>query len=131
MEKQGKRMLKEVRLSNFLSFGPHASGIELKPLNILVGANGSGKSNFIESLALLKTAPFHIADLIRDGGGVKDWIYKGPGKEKNATIEIVTSDALRYRLSFTASGTKFEIVDEVLECESPGEDEKRPCFFYK
>ena len=46
-------MLKSVRLINFFSFGDCT--INLEPdLNVLVGINGSGKSNFLRAFQLLK-----------------------------------------------------------------------------
>lgn len=47
-------MLNRVRLQNFFSFGPDAPWIDLNPrLNILVGINGSGKTNFLKAIQLL------------------------------------------------------------------------------
>ena len=45
-------LLRSLQPVNLLSFGPDTPPIELGPLNILIGANGSGKSNFIETVAL-------------------------------------------------------------------------------
>lgn len=46
-------MLKSVTIENFFSFG-EAQKIELNPgVNILIGINGSGKSNFIRAIRLL------------------------------------------------------------------------------
>lgn len=46
-------MIKKVELTNFYSFGH--STIELHPeVNILIGINGSGKSNFLKALRILK-----------------------------------------------------------------------------
>ena len=54
---EGKRFLRSIRLENILSFGP---GVEfpLEPLNVLIGANASGKSNLIEgAVAAGRRAP--------------------------------------------------------------------------
>jgi len=49
-------MLKRITLENFFSFG-EATTIELNPdVNILVGINGSGKSNFLKAIELLYEA---------------------------------------------------------------------------
>lgn len=45
---------KSITLRNFLSFGPAAEEIPLGRLNVLVGANGSGKSNLIEAFEWLR-----------------------------------------------------------------------------
>jgi predicted ATPase len=43
-------------IEGFKSFGMNARRIRLGPLNFIVGANGSGKSNFINAFSFLKTA---------------------------------------------------------------------------
>lgn len=45
-------MLKKIRLTNFKSFVDEE--VELAPLTLLVGANASGKSNFLDALRFLK-----------------------------------------------------------------------------
>ena len=42
---------------------------ELSSLNVLIGPNASGKSNFIEMLELLRATPSNFAAAVRDGGG--------------------------------------------------------------
>ena len=54
---EGKRFLHAIRLRNMLSFGPDTPELPLEPLNVLIGPNASGKSNFIEALSLLAAAP--------------------------------------------------------------------------
>ena len=49
----GPRFIRSVRLTNLLSFGAQSQTVELRSLNVLVGANGSGKTNFVEALGLL------------------------------------------------------------------------------
>ena len=49
-------MLKRITLENFFSFGEPTT-IELNPgVNLLVGINGSGKSNFLKAIRLLHEA---------------------------------------------------------------------------
>lgn len=38
-------LIKSIELTNFPSFGPEAKAVELGPLNVIIGANGSGKLN--------------------------------------------------------------------------------------
>ena len=75
---EGKRYIESIRLSNILSFGPdNAEPFPLEPLNVLIGPNASGKSNLIEALSLLAATPRDLQEPIREGGGVRDWLWKG------------------------------------------------------
>ena len=48
---EGRRFIESIRLDRILSFGPNDEAFELEPLNVLIGPNASGKSNFIEALS--------------------------------------------------------------------------------
>ena len=69
-------VLREIAAKNLLSFGPEGLRLELKPLNVLIGANGSGKSNLFEVLGLLKAAPTDLPGPIRSGGGIRNWLWR-------------------------------------------------------
>ena len=49
---------------------------------MLIGANGSGKSNLIDVMALLQAAPGDLAGFLRRNGPTGDWVWKGPGREE-------------------------------------------------
>ena len=110
-------------MGGLLSFPPDMGSFELQPLNVLIGPNGSGKTNFIEVLELLRAAPVDLAAAIRDGGGAGEWLWKGTGwKSPPApTVEVETGPRsmadppLRYRLSFSAMGPKARIQEEAIE----------------
>lgn len=131
-------LIQRISLTNLLSFS--SLELELRPLNVLIGHNGSGKSNLIEAIALIQSTPKGIAGPIREGGKIPDWIWKGAPSRSEATIETIVRPRrvrdkinLRYKLSFAAAGSRFEIVDERVENEKPlpGHDEPRYYFFYQ
>jgi len=130
-------LIKKIKLSNILSFGEHCGEIALRPLNVLIGPNGSGKSNLIEVVSLLQSAPRELAVPVRKGGGIRDWLWKGAEETPVAEIEVLVSNPptgsknLRYTLSFTEAGQRFELVDERLENESLDPGETEPYFFYR
>ena len=129
---EGMRLLRTIRLDSILSFGPGTAELPLEPLNVLIGPNASGKSNLIEALSLLAAAPGDLQQPIREGGGVREWLWKGAAGTPTATVDVTVespkpSVAFRYRLSFTETGGRFELRDEVVEGESLS-DGKR--FFY-
>lgn len=86
----------------------------------------AGKSNLIEAIELLHATPKDLLTPVRDGGGVRDWLWKGVTRPPIATIEAVIDNpkgpvptTTRYVLSFTEVGQRFEIVDERVENASP------------
>lgn len=131
---EGKQFIRTMRLQNLLSYGGEGEEIELQPLNVLIGANASGKSNLIEAIGLLKATPTDLTAPIRKGGGVSDLLWKGQ-KEIPITKIEVTIDypeglmPLRYRMGLSVVGQKPELVDEAVEneCSYPGEDD---VYFY-
>lgn len=134
-------LLKSLKLTNFLSFGESAQVLELRPLNVVIGPNGSGKSNLIEAIDLIRSTPStseksNLLAAIRDGGGVRDWLWKGAIKTPHATIDAVFDNPrspqnLRYVLSFSEVGQRFEILDERVEHEQPDDGHTNPYFYYR
>jgi chromosome segregation ATPase len=96
-------LLNSLRLCNFLSYSPDAPEVPLQPLNILIGANGSGKSNFIEGICVLRETSRDLQKKLRTGGGVLEWINKN-SPDAIASIEIVLSNKQLYG-RFHNSGT--------------------------
>jgi predicted ATPase len=128
-------LIHEIKLSNFLSFGDKSESIPLKPLNVIIGPNGSGKSNLLESIELVRSAPEQLLKPIREGGGVRDWLWKGAKGTTTASLDIVVGNpigpqSLRYVLSFTAVNQRFEIVDEKVENEKPVDKRHPEPYFY-
>jgi predicted ATPase len=131
-------LIKSLKVTNFLSYGPEAEAVELGALNVLIGPNGSGKSNFLEALSLLQAAPEQLTRPIRDGGGIRDWLHKSgaPGAAKDARTEVVVANPnqgrqdYRYGLAFNEVGGRFEVRDEYLENAQADPGKTHPYFFY-
>ena len=89
--------LKSIKLQNILSFGPEGMELELKPLNVLIGANASGKSTLLEAIALIKSLPTDPHTLVKEGGGMEEWAWKGPPKAHHyemPRVEVVLENPL-------------------------------------
>ena len=71
-------LLRRLKLSGLLSFGPKGVDLPMEPLNVLIGPNGSGKSNLLEAIALLKAAMSDLAEPIARRGGPNEFFWKGP-----------------------------------------------------
>ena len=128
--------VRSLTVRNILSFGDQPTTIELKNLNVLIGANGSGKSNLIEILGLLQNAPKELATAIGNRGPIEEWLWKGAKRPPTASIEVIVSSRpgsttpLRYRLAFTSTGFRFQITDECIENEHAFANRERPYFYF-
>lgn len=128
-------LLEELTLHHLLSYGPSSAPLTLRPLNVLVGPNGSGKSNLIEAISLLRSAPGDLVVPVREGGGVRDWLWKGAAKPVTARLEAVVAQpagrqSLRYRLAFAESAARLEITDERIEHATTPQGHSKPHFFF-
>ena len=120
---EGKRTIHSIKLKNILSFGSEGQEIELQPLNVLIGPNASGKSNFIEVFRLLQALPHNPARVIREGGGVVEWLWKGGETQSIASVNLKAEDKnsgqADYALSFSKSGYYWHVASEQVEIGSP------------
>ena len=92
----------------FLSFGPDTPPLELRPLNVLIGPNASGKSNLLDLLMLVRSLPSDMQAPIRGGGGVEGWFWKGSAQNTEPSLELSTlpfnsSQYHHHRLVFLGS----------------------------
>jgi len=92
---------------------------ELSNLNVLIGGNGAGKSNFIDFFRMLR-AMMELPDLgipnlqayIADGGGSDDFLFNGPQVTEQIEVKIwFGPNAYTFKLVPTANET-FIINDE-------------------
>lgn len=104
---QGKRIIQSLKLSDFLSFGSKPQEIELQPLNVLIGPNASGKSNFIEAFRILNATPEDIDKPIREGGGILEYLWKGSDVRTFSISATVNKDDKTHPLEYglTLRGT--------------------------
>lgn len=128
-------LLRALTARNVLSFGSQTAPLALGPLNVFIGPNGSGKSNFIETLALLRATPGDIRTVIRRGGGVREWLWKG-AREAVAYLDVVLNNpnapqALRHILKFTEENQVFHLKDERIENEKPNPGSDSPFVYYR
>ena len=119
------RFIRSLRLTNFLSFGGKGQEIELQGLNVLVGANGSGKSNFVEALGLLSASVTDLSEPIRQGGGIGAWFYNGD-RGKRIEIRVVASapepsDVLEHTLGLAEVNQKLSVESESIYKEMYGD----------
>ncbi len=134
--------IKRIKVSNFKSFDE--VDLELGNFSVLIGANASGKSNFIQAFKFLRdSAQFGLDSAISMQGGIEYFRNLNIGSSKNFSIEVacdtresymVTKEKLTiegyeatYRFELTFTGvSRFEVVEEKLlqKCNFYGQTEK-------
>ena len=89
--------------------------LELRPINVLVGANGSGKSNFLEVFVFLRfLRQGHLVVYTDRAGGAEKILHFGSKVTKEIEIEISFrdgTDSYHVALSPTADD-RFYVHDE-------------------
>jgi predicted ATPase len=101
----------KIKLENILSFKD--AELELRPLNVLIGANASGKSNLIRILGLVKSLPRDLQKEIADGGGPGAWINRTTNGRSKITLLNVWG-LWSYAVAFQPAGPTYEIAEEYL-----------------
>jgi len=85
-------LIEKLTLTNLLSFGPTPQTIAFQPLSILIGANGSGKSNILEAIDLLRSAHDQVAIPPDDRPDMSAWLWKSSQAARIATIDAELHD---------------------------------------
>ena len=129
----GNMLIRRLKISGMLSFGPQGIDLPMEPLNVLIGPNGSGKSNFIEALALLQAAPHDLSAPVRRMGGISEWLWKGDGARDVAAVEAMVcypsgTAPLCHTLLMIQQGERFEVGYESIGVEPTGRNQYQPYY---
>jgi len=92
-------MLKHISIKGFKSI--RELDLDLSPINVLIGANGSGKSNFISFFKLLRSmmqAQGELQFFVAQSGGANSFLFDGAA---------ITSQ-IESELEFEVSKDKFD-----------------------
>lgn len=81
----GDAMLKRIRITGYRSI--RDASIDLDNINILIGPNGGGKSNFLSALELIQKIISQDLQTTISRYGVISLLYNGPKETKNISIE--------------------------------------------
>lgn len=94
---------------------------ELRKLNVLIGGNGAGKTNFIDlfrmlrammELSLPELRTSNLDAYITNGGGIDDFLFNGPKETEDIFVQLMFGpNGYRFNLVPTAS-EDYNIEDE-------------------
>jgi predicted ATPase len=91
--------------------------IEMRPLMVLIGANGVGKSSILDAMSLISaSAAGKLNKTLNDLGGIVEISTRGQAKAitLDAEMDCPGYEPLKYRLEMTAKGQGYEISEEKL-----------------
>jgi predicted ATPase len=108
----------QITLSGFKSI-ESLEGFKLQKLNVLIGANGAGKSNFIDFFRMLRTfADERFQQFVLDAGGGDGFLFLGPKVTPAISSRIeFGSNAYEFMLKPTSAGS-LQLADEKVEHEN-------------
>ncbi len=89
--------IESLRLKGWKSFAD--ATLELRPVNVLIGGNGAGKSNLLGFFRLLcEMAENRLQVYVAKVGGADACLHFGAKHSREIVAEIAASDGLRYSL---------------------------------
>ena len=95
-------MLKKIQLTNFRSF--FQTEVEIKNINVLIGGNGSGKSNFISLFSMLNYIQI---------GRLRDWIANKGGFDNLVYNSIQENELINFSFFFDAENSDGQNIYEL------------------
>ncbi|TVR94571.1 MAG: DUF2813 domain-containing protein, partial [Spirochaetaceae bacterium] len=97
--------------------------LRIRPLMVLIGANGVGKTSFLDAFSLLSaSASETLNSTISDLGGLTSLLTRGKSEDVSFLVdmEIPGHEPLEYTLTLTSKGAGYSISAEVLSQRREG-----------
>lgn len=142
-------LIQNIKVSGLLSFGPKGIDLPMRKLNVLIGANGSGKSNFLEVLNLIResVSPMRsFAGPVSDSGGADEWMWMGDWRLDDApppaSLSWVVSGpdgkfdpeeggGVRHSVQLYSYQNELRLADERIEMAVPSKGRAVPWWYYQ
>lgn len=105
--------------------------LPLRPLNVLIGANGVGKTSVLEVMSLLSaSATGRLQDTLSAAGGLGSVMTLGrPDPMRlHLTMPVEQAEPIEYEFTLVAGGLGYSLPEERLTQRRPGTDGKDPFF---
>ena len=105
-------MVNKIRIQGYKSF--RDSSVDLGNLNLLIGSNGAGKSNFLSLFELLNNAfEQRLVSYVATIGGVDKLLFQGRKATEKIDIKLLMNDN-SYELILQEADGKLLVADEKL-----------------
>ncbi|MDY7022192.1 MAG: AAA family ATPase, partial [Cyanobacteriota bacterium] len=91
--------------------------LKMRNLTVMIGANGSGKTSFLDVLSILAaSANGNLQNTLQLKGGLNDILTKGKAQELELSVLMRVSEkqSLDYNLTLSPKGLSYEIREETL-----------------
>ncbi len=91
--------------------------LEMRNLIVMIGANGSGKTSFLDVLSVLAaSASGNLHNILQLKGGLNEILTRGKARDLKIAIsmKIPERQPLKYGLTLSAKGLSYEIREESL-----------------
>lgn len=91
--------------------------LEMRDLIVMIGANGSGKTSFLDVLSTLAaSASGHLHNMLQLKGGLNEILTRGKAQELAIEIamKVPNEEPLKYSLTLSPKGLSYEVRDETL-----------------
>ncbi|NET57994.1 MAG: AAA family ATPase [Symploca sp. SIO2E6] len=95
--------------------------LEMRNLIVMIGANGSGKTSFLDILSILAaSANGKLNDTLQLKGGLNEILTRGKAQELEIAVSMKVPERqpLKYSLTLSPKGLSYEIREETLTQQS-------------
>jgi predicted ATPase len=91
--------------------------LEMRDLIVMIGANGAGKTSFLDVLSTLAaSASGNLNNMLQLKGGLNEILTRGKAQELEIQISmrVLDEESLKYKLALSPKGLSYEVRDETL-----------------
>lgn len=91
--------------------------LEMRDLVVMIGANGSGKTSFLDAMSMLSASAIgKLHDGLQSKGGLNEILTRGRSQELEIELSIksTSQEPLKYNLTISPKGLSYEIREETL-----------------
>jgi predicted ATPase len=103
-----------------------AVDLPVRPFMVLIGANGVGKTSFLDALSILSaSASGNLNGMLSQFGGIANLLTRGKSEDLSLLVDITVPghEPLEYELRLAPKGTGYSISKELLCRKRPGFDD--------